>query len=381
MCSRHPLPTALRRPLVAVLLALCLLSATACLRPPDSQEDSGRDAAPEAAVVVARGDLAADEQATIELFRAASPSVVFINTSQVGRDRFSLNLLEIPRGAGTGFLWGDQGHVVTNFHVLQGANAARVTLNDKSDWAATLVGVAPEKDLAVLAIDAPPELLRPLPVGRSADLAVGQKVFAIGNPFGYDQTLTTGVVSALGREIPGVGGLPIRDVIQTDAAINPGNSGGPLLDSAGRLIGVNTTIVSPSGAYAGIGFAIPVDTVAWVVPELIREGRLVRPSLGVQVVPGSMAREFGVEEGALVLRVNPGSGAERAGLRETRRTLAGRVRLGDVIVALEGEPVATTDDLLLLLDRRRPGDVVELEVLRDGERVTVEVPLGEPGGG
>jgi S1-C subfamily serine protease len=377
MDARPLLPPAL----LPLLLAALLLPATACLRLPAGEEERAADGeAPEVAVVVARGDLAQDERATIELFRAASPSVVFINTTQVARDRFSMNLMEIPRGAGTGFFWDDRGHVVTNFHVLQGANAARVTLNDQSEWDARLVGVAPEKDLAVLAIEAPRELLRPLPVGRSADLAVGQKAFAIGNPFGFDQTLTTGVVSALGREIPGVGGLPIRDVIQTDAAINPGNSGGPLLDSAGRLIGVNTTIVSPSGAYAGIGFAIPVDTVAWVVPQLIAEGRLVRPSLGVEVVPSSLARQFGVEEGALVLRVVPGSGADRAGLRPTRRTMTGRVRLGDVIVALESEPVASTDDLLLLLDRRQPGDTVEVEVLRDGERATLEVELGAPNG-
>jgi S1-C subfamily serine protease len=268
--------------------------------------------------------------------------------------------------------------VVTNYHVIQGASAARVTLADQSEWEAELVGAAPEKDLAVLRIAAPTDRLRPLPLGGSQDLRVGQKVFAIGNPFGLDQTLTTGVISALGREIPGVGGLPIRDVVQTDAAINPGNSGGPLLDSAGRLIGVNTAIYSPSGAYAGIGFAIPADTVAWVVPELIAEGRLVRPTLGVELAADTLAARLGLE-GALVVQVVPGSGADRAGLRPTRRGPRGGIELGDVIVAVDGEPVTTAADLVLLLERRRAGDAVAVTVERDGRRREVEVELDGPG--
>jgi S1-C subfamily serine protease len=327
--------------------------------------------------VAPRGDLAEDERATIELFEASSPSVVFVTTVTRGRDPFTLNLYEIPRGTGSGFLWDDAGHVVTNFHVVQGGSAARVTLADHSEWEARVIGAAPEKDLAVLAIEAPADRLRPLPLGVSTDLAVGQKVFAIGNPFGFDQTLTTGVISALGREIQGVGGLPIRDVVQTDAAINPGNSGGPLLDSSGRLIGVNTAIFSPSGAYAGIGFAIPADTVAWVVPELIVEGRLVRPSLGADLAPDALARQLGIA-GALVMGVAPGSGAAAIGLEPTRRGFFGGVDLGDVIVALDGEPVRATADLFLLLERRRPGETVEVTVLRDGEEETLEVELGIP---
>ncbi|HEX2163771.1 MAG TPA: trypsin-like peptidase domain-containing protein, partial [Thermoanaerobaculia bacterium] len=316
------------RPARAVAAAHLALPLTACValagcqRLPLPATDDSPAAQPP--TVVARGDLAADERATIELFRNASPAVGNVTSVSVARDRFSFNLLEIPRGTGTCFAWDDQGHVVTNYHVIQGASGARVTLADQSEWEAELVGAAPEKDLAVLRIDAPAELLRPLPLGSSADLAVGQKVFAIGNPFGWDQTLTTGVISALGREIESLAGLPIRDVVQTDAAINPGNSGGPLLDSAGRLIGVNTAIYSPSGAYAGIGFAIPVDTVAWVVPELIAEGRLVRPSLGVQLLTDAQAAQLGIE-GALVIAVVPGSGAERAGLRPTRAGRRGRV--------------------------------------------------------
>jgi len=334
--------------------------------------NSGRALAP----VMARGDLAADEQATIELFRASSPSVVYITSLAVRRDLFRLNVMEIPQGAGSGFLWDEAGHVITNYHVIQRADAAQVTLADRSVWDATLVGAAPEKDLAVLRIEAPRGQLRPLPVGSSADLSVGQKVFAIGNPFGLDQTLTTGVISALGREIDSVGGVPIRDVIQTDAAINPGNSGGPLLDSAGRLVGVNTAIFSPSGAYAGIGFAIPVDTVRWVVPDLLAHGRVRRPALGVQLAAAEMVRGWRLE-GALVVDVVAGSGAERAGLRPTRRDARGRLLLGDLIVAVDGETIASSADLLLALERRRPGETVTVTVERDGARRDLTVVLGE----
>ncbi len=328
--------------------------------------------------IAPRDDLTEDERATIDLFRRASPSVVYITTSAMRRDLFSLNVQEIPQGTGSGFVWDRQGHVITNFHVIRGASRARVTLADRSTWDATLVGAAPEKDLAVLRIEAPPEDLQPIPVGRSYDLAVGQDVLAIGNPFGFDQTLTTGVISALGREIESLARIPIRDVIQTDAAINPGNSGGPLLDSSGRLIGVNTAIFSPSGSYAGIGFAIPVDTVNWVIPELIANGELLRPTLGVELASDRVVRYLEME-GALVLDVVRGSGADRAGLRPTILNRQGRIqRLGDLIVAVEGEPVESSNDLLLLLERHNPGDTVEVTVQRDDERRTVPVELGEP---
>ena len=249
----------------------------------------GERAAPKVEVVpravLARGDLAADEQTNIEVFRTASPSVVHITTLQNQSNFFSLDVTQIPRGTGSGFIWDERGHVVTNFHVIQGGDAARVTLSDQSNYKAALVGAYPDRDLAVLRIDAPTEKLRALAVGESKNLIVGQKVYAIGNPFGLDQTLTTGIVSALNREIESVTRRAIPGVIQTDAAINPGNSGGPLLDSAGRLIGVNTAIFSPSGASAGIGFAIPVDEVNRVIPRLIRDGRVVRPTLGVGVAP------------------------------------------------------------------------------------------------
>src|SRR4029077_6820537 len=251
-------------------------------------------------------------------FQRASPAAVFITSLAVQQNIFSLNETAIPQGEGSGFVWDRQGHIVTNYHVISGADAAKVTLADRSTWDAKLVGVAPERDLAVLKIDAPAGKLTPLPLGNSEGLKVGQSVFAIGNPFGFDQSLTTGVVSALGREIQSESGAPIRSVIQTDAAINPGNSGGPLLDSSGRLIGVNTAIYSPSGGSSGIGFAIPEHDVAWVVPDLIRYGRGQRPTLGVVLAPESVAQRLGIE-GAVIYRVGRGSGAERAGIEGIRR--------------------------------------------------------------
>lgn len=324
--------------------------------------------------VTPRGNLAEDEQATIELFGQASPSVVHITTHALQRDFFSFDVMEIPQGTGTGFVWDDQGHVVTNFHVIEDADTAHVALADHSTWPAKLVGYAPEKDLAVLKIDAPIEQLTPLPVGSSSDLEVGQKVFAIGNPFGLDQTLTTGVISALGREIKSRTGLPIKSVIQTDAAINPGNSGGPLLDSAGRLIGVTTAIYSPSGAYAGIGFAIPVDTVTWGVPELIAHGKILRPGLKITIAPERWTQRLSVD-GVLILSVERGSTAEEAGLKPTRRDQFGNVYPGDVIVAVGGQPTPSANDMLSAFDDYKVGDTVLLDVVRERDRIQIQAVL------
>ena len=335
---------------------------------------SGPEAEPRA--VTPRGDLADDEKSTIELFKRCAPSVVYITNLAVRRDAFGFNVTEIPQGTGSGFVWDDQGHVVTNFHVIENAQRAEVTLHDHSTWPAAPVGFLPDKDIAVLKIDAPRAKLRPILVGTSADLQVGQRVFAIGNPFGLDQTLTTGIISALKRQIRSVTNRPIQDVIQTDAAINPGNSGGPLLDSAGRLIGVNTAIYSPSGSSAGIGFAVPVDTVNRVVPQLVAHGRVVRPGLGVVLADDALARRLGVE-GALVLQVSDGSAAEVAGLRPTRRDEYGRIFLGDAIVAVDGQPVRSGDDLGLRLENLAVGAHVTLTVVRDRQRVEVKVQLQE----
>ncbi len=368
--------TALRRPLLATFLGLVLFGCLGSAPGSDAgAQGDGPDGAATPRPVTARPDLGPEEKATIRLFREASPSVAYITTLEVRRDFFTLNLTEIPRGTGSGFVWDQDGHVVTNFHVIRGASRAQVTLADQSTWDASLVGAAAEKDLAVLHIEAPAKSLHPIPIGRSKDLAVGQKVFAIGNPFGFDQTLTTGIISALGREIDSQTQVPIRDVIQTDAAINPGNSGGPLLDSAGRLIGVNTAIYSPSGSYAGIGFAIPVDTVNWVVPELIAYGHVVRPSLGVDWVPDRYVRDLGLQ-GALVLRVEPGSGAERAGLRPTHRDRRGQVQLGDLVVAVDGQEVDSPGDVTLILERHKAGDRIAVTVQRDDRRIDLQVELG-----
>ncbi len=325
-------------------------------------------------VVTPRGDLAAEEKSNIELFRLSSPSVVYITRLAMRRDRFSLNLFEIPQGTGSGFVWNDQGHVITNFHVIQGASALRVTLADNSEWDARVVGMAPDQDLAVLFINAPKSRLKPIAVGQSSNLLVGQRVFAIGNPFGLDQTLTTGIISALGREINGVSGRKISGVIQTDAAINPGNSGGPLLDSAGRLIGVNTAIFSPSGSNAGIGFAVPVDTVNRVVPQLLRHGRVIRPGLGIHVADRGTAERFGVR-GVLIIRVQKGSAAEGAGLRGTGRNRAGSLVLGDVIVGVGEKSVTSRNDLLDALDEHKVGDIVEVHLMRDGNRMSLNIKL------
>ena len=323
--------------------------------------------------VTARGDLAGDEQNTIDIFRNAAPSVVYITSIAVRRNLFSLNVYEIPQGTGSGFIWDRQGRIVTNFHVISDASRLEATLADHSTWKASLVGAAPDRDLAVLQITAPAGKLQPITVGESKNLLVGQKVFAIGNPFGLDQTLTTGVVSALGREITAVTGRTIHDVIQTDAAINPGNSGGPLLDSAGRLIGVNTAIYSPSGASSGIGFAVPVGEVNRVVPQIISKGKVLRPGLGVTLANRSLTGELGLE-GVLVLKVLPGTSAEQAGLRGTTQVGDGLV-LGDIILAVNGRKVTDYDSLRDEVERYQVGETVALTLLRDDATAEVNVRL------
>lgn len=329
-------------------------------------------------VVTPRGDLAADEKATIELFEKTKDSVVYITTRERVVDLWTRNIFTIPRGTGSGFIWDEKGHVVTNYHVIAGASEARVRLSDGRDYGAALVGASPAHDLAVLRIGVGPNRPPPVPVGTSHDLKVGQKVFAIGNPFGLDWTLTTGIVSALDRSLPAEDGQSlIEHLIQTDAAINPGNSGGPLLDSAGRLIGVNTAIYSPSGAFAGVGFAVPVDTVNRVVPQLIARGRYVRPALGIEVDEGLnrvITQRLGVE-GVLVLKVNPGSAAEAAGLRGARMEPDGRFVPGDIITGINDQPVDNVARLLARLDDFQIGDTVKLNLLREGRKIDVNVTL------
>jgi S1-C subfamily serine protease len=329
--------------------------------------------------VQARGDLAQDEQSTIQLFRQASPSVVHIDTGVTVYDRWTLTPLTIPQGTGSGFVWDDRGYIVTNFHVIRDASQATVSLEGGASFEARLVGYREDNDIAVLKIDTTGAKLPAIAIGTSKDLQVGQKVFAIGNPFGLDHTLTTGIISGLGRQITSISGRPIRDVIQTDAAINPGNSGGPLLDSAGRLIGMNTAIASPPGVgdgqgfNVGVGFAVPVDTINKEVPGLIRNGSFVPPQLGIVSAPDQVAQALGVD-GVVVKSVEPGSGAERAGMRSLEYTRGRGVR-ADVITSVDGKPVSSIDDIRQVLFERKTGDVVQVEIQREGKKRTLDVTL------
>jgi S1-C subfamily serine protease len=317
--------------------------------------------------------LSEDEKRDISIFRRASRSVAFITSIALRRDLFTFDVMQIPQGAGSGFLWDEQGHVVTNYHVISQGSSFQVTLADHTDWPAEVVGYAPDKDVAVLRIDAPKDRLVPLDLGVSRDLVVGQRVLAIGNPFGLDQTLTVGVVSALGRELTSPSGRLIRDVVQTDAAINPGNSGGPLLDSTGHLIGVNTAIYSPSGGSAGIGFAVPVDTVKRLVPQLIRWGKPLQPGIGIVPLPDQWAQQ--IAQGVVVQEVEPGSPADRAGLKGLEVGRRRRLSVGDVIVFVDGQRVKSVDDLLYAFEAAGVGSDVTLTVTRDGAERTVRVPI------
>ena len=324
--------------------------------------------------VTPRGALLPAERHLTELFREASRSVVHITSLRLRRS-FTRDVYRVPEGSGSGFVWDTEGHIVTNYHVIQNGTTYQVVLADESTWEAKLVGSAPHKDLAVLKVEAPADALKPLALGTSSDLLVGQNVSAIGNPFGLDQSLTRGVISALGREITSRMRTTIYDVIQTDAAVNPGNSGGPLLDSAGRLVGVNTAIFSPSGVSAGISFAIPVDTVRRVVPDLIAFGRVQKPVIGFRAYPEKLPRNF--PRGVLVVDVPERSVLESAGLRGTTES-----RLGDIIVAINERPTPTLSDLESVLERYRAGDAVKLTLVRGldydgdgGRRIEIETEL------
>ena len=326
--------------------------------------------------VTPRGELANFEKTTVELFENTSPSVVYVNVSAEVRSPYSRRTQKVEAGAGSGFVWDEAGHIVTNFHVIQNASAAKVVMHDQSSYEADLVGVSPAHDLAVLKIRAPQGAIRPISIGESSTLAVGQSVFAIGNPFGLSHTLTTGIVSAKSRTITSPSNEEIEDVIQIDAAINPGNSGGPLLDSAGRLIGVNTAIVSLSGTSAGVGFAVPVDTVNRVVPQIIEHRRYQPPRLGIAVMRDlseDVMQRFGIE-GVMIANVQEGSGAADAGLRGAKQ-VGNRLELGDIIQQIDGRAVKSMDELMSAVDAHKVGDVVELKIIRDGKLATARVEL------
>ncbi|MEM9159939.1 MAG: trypsin-like peptidase domain-containing protein [Verrucomicrobiota bacterium] len=324
--------------------------------------------------VEAPSDLLAYERNTIEVFQKAAPAVVFVHNLQHYRSFFSWDVTEVQAGTGSGFLWDGDGHIVTNYHVVQGASRVAVTLIDGKTYRAEIVGVEPRKDLAVLKIDLRSTNVTPfsVKVADSSAVLVGQKAIAIGNPYGLDHTLTVGTVSALGRSMSSVvEGVTIRDMVQTDAPINPGNSGGPLLDSKGRLIGMNTSILRDS---TGIGFAVPSNTIKRMVNQIVTFGKPIQAEIGISIFEDRVTRSIGVE-GIMIREVQPNTPAEHSGLRGTTRDRFGNIVLGDIIREIDGQPIRNYDDMYNAFDEKRTGDVVVMKYLRNGEEDTVEIPV------
>jgi S1-C subfamily serine protease len=328
-----------------------------------------------AATALPAAALQPEEDNTIGVFREASPSVVFVTNVALAQNQ-DMDEFAIPQGAGSGFVWDKAGHIVTNFHVVQGGDAFLVTFDDQTQVQAKLVGTDMKKDIAVLKIDGGTEKLKPIVVGSSDKLQVGQQALAIGNPFGLDHSLTKGIISALGRVVEGIGGVTIHDMIQTDAAINPGNSGGPLLDSSGHLIGMNTMIYSRSGSSAGIGFAVPVTFIKRIVPQLIQYGKVIQPGIGITVLTsGQKYYLLGDQDGVLVDQVARSGAAVKAGLRGGRHLPGGRYSVGDLIVGIDGHTVKDFDDLFNALDLYKVGDTVTVKIQRDGKDLSLPIRL------
>jgi S1-C subfamily serine protease len=322
---------------------------------------------------------ASDEQNNIEIYRSLSPGVVNVHSTSYARDFFGF--VEPQEGSGSGSVIDQQGNILTNYHVIEGATKLAVSFGGQKNYAAKVVGGDPDTDLAVIKlIEMPKEPLTIVPLGDSDKLEVGQKVLAIGNPFGMDRTLTTGVISGLQRPIRARNGRPIEGAIQTDASINPGNSGGPLFDSHGRMIGINSQILSPSGASAGVGFAVPVNIAKRIVPELVRSGEIHRPKLGITTRDVETLKnqvELPVSDGVLIWQIAPGGPAANAGLHGLTQTENGDVEIGDVIVGIDNEKVANTDDLYRILNKRAMGAQVQVQIVRNGRRTSVPVRLTE----
>lgn len=345
---------------------------------PEASSGSGLNPQAQPRAIEPRGSISDFEKANIDVYEQVAPSVTQVTSmSRVPSNWFNFNVQAVPKGVGSGFVWDQNGFIVTNFHVVEHADKAQVTLADHSTYEARQVWAYPDQDIAVLLIDAPKSKLHPIRLGTSHDLKVGQVTYAVGDPFGFDQTMTMGIISALGRTIDSPNNRAIEGAIQTSAPINPGNSGGPLLDSAGRLIGMNTAIASPSGAFAGIGFAIPVDEINRIVPQLIKHGKIVRPRLGVQLAASEISKQLGVDHGALIVKVAPDSGAAKAGLAGTKRDDSGNIQLGEVIVGIDGTKVENASDLAKVLQDHQVGDTVTLTVVKDGQRKDVSVTLGK----
>lgn len=318
--------------------------------------------------------LGVDEKNNIDVFKKTKQSVVYVTNTQLRQDIFSLDVFEVPEGSGTGFIWNDQGIIVTNYHVIKNASRISVRFSDLSEAQAKVIGLAPESDVALIQVDIPVEKSKPIVIGSSANLEVGNKVLAIGNPFGFDQTLTTGIVSALGRDIKSPTGRTIDGVIQTDAAINPGNSGGPLINSAGEVIGINTAIVSNSGSNAGIGFAIPIDRLKKIVPQLIKYGKVIQPSLGIRIISDNIANAYDIN-GVIVSDVIEGKGAHKAGIIGISQDKNRNIYLGDVIIEANKQPVKNSDDLYVILNKFEIGQTIEIKTRRANKTLNFKVVL------
>jgi S1-C subfamily serine protease len=318
-----------------------------------------------------------EEKQNISIFEKVKDSVVFISIHQQIVDYWNRSTIDIPQGAGSGFVWNKEGYIVTNYHVIMHANRAVVTLKNGSKYNATLVGAAPNYDIAVLKIAPVRHLLKPVDLGTSKNLMVGQTVYALGNPFGLDWTMTKGIISALDRSMHANNGATIRHMIQTDASINPGNSGGPLINSQGKVIGVNNMIISPSGSNAGIGFSIPIDTVKRVVNSIIKKGSYTRPTIGIRISSrmNALYKELNGKDGVVVVDVLSGTSAEKRRLKPTSSDHKGVITFGDVIISLNAKPVESIEDLFSLLDEHQSGETVTLEILREDKTEKIEIEL------
>ena len=315
------------------------------------------------------------ERKIIKTYQEVVPSVVNVSNIKVA-DSFFYGRVEVPQGAGSGYVWDNNGHIVTNYHVVQGGDSFVITFhNDKKQYKAKVIGVAPNKDIAVLKLEEKPKKLVPVKVGSSKNLLVGQITLALGNPFGLDHSISKGIISALGRKIDGIGGVKIHDMIQTDAAINQGNSGGPLLNSSGEIIGMNTMIFSPSGSSAGLGFAVPVDTISRIVPQLIEHGKVIRPGLGIGILEDNVRERYVGDKGAVISYLDEKGAAAKAGLKGIEKDRFGRIYIGDIILKVDGKEVNGRDDVYHALDQKEIGDKVSIEYKRGKKVKTVDVTL------
>lgn len=320
-------------------------------------------------------DLLEVEKKIINIYQKNVPSVVNVSNIKVANN-FFYGRVEVPQGAGTGIVWDNQGHILTNYHVVEGGNQFVITFhNDKKTYKSKVVGVAPSKDIAVLKINNFPKNLKPISIGSSNKLLVGQIALALGNPFGLNHSLSKGIISALERKIDGIGGVKIHNMIQTDTAINQGNSGGPLLDSNGKLIGMNTMIYSPSGSNAGLGFAVPVDTIKSIVPQLIKHGKVIRPGLGIGILEDHIREKFVGNKGAVISFINENSSADKAGLRGMSRDRFGRIYIGDIILKIDGKEVNSKDDVFHILEQYKIGDTITIDFLRESKKKSLKVKL------